>query len=74
MSVGASNVLPDHGSSRLPLFEIADGELNLFQRLTGADIYEKEIEDLLWNNLEEFTGEALFPVRRQAKTSVWWDP
>lgn len=26
---------------------------------------ESEIEDLLWSNLEEFTGEALFRVRRQ---------
>jgi hypothetical protein len=29
-------------------------------------LYEHEIENLLWANLEEFTGETLFPIARQA--------
>ena len=50
----------------MPLFEISEGELVPFRRLRGgADLYEKEIEELLWANLEEFTGEALFPIARQ---------
>lgn len=50
----------------MPLFEINEGELVPFRRLKGgADLYEHEIEELLWANLEEFTGEALFPIARQ---------
>ncbi len=50
----------------MPLFEIAAGEMVPFRRLRGgADLYEREIEELLWANLEEFTGEALFPIARQ---------
>ena len=52
----------------VPLFEIHLAELVPFRRLKGgSDLYEKEIESLLWSNLEEFTGEALFPIARQAK-------
>jgi len=52
----------------LPLFEIDKGELVPFQRVKGgSDLYESEIEVLVWENFEEFTGEALFPIRRQAK-------
>ena len=52
----------------MPLFEISEDELVPFRRLKGgADLFEKEIEDLLWANLEEFTGEVLFPVKQQAK-------
>jgi len=50
----------------MPLFEINEGELVPFRRLKGgAELYEAEIEELLWANLEEFTGEALFPIARQ---------
>jgi hypothetical protein len=31
----------------------------------GPDLYEKEIEELVWHNLELFAGEALFPLGRQ---------
>jgi hypothetical protein len=56
------------GGVIVPLFEVARSELVPFRRLKGAaDLYEKEIEDLLWANLDEFTGETLFPVARQAK-------
>jgi len=54
----------------MPLFEISEGELVPFRRLKGgADLYEAEIEELLWTNLEEFTGEALFPIARQPTIS-----
>ena len=29
------------------------------------EVPEREIEELLWRNLEEFTGESLFPVARR---------
>lgn len=32
----------------------------------GPELYEKEIEELAWNNLELFAGEALFPLCRRA--------
>src|SRR5205807_10190207 len=35
--------------------------------LAGAELYEREIEQLLWDNLEVFTGEPLFPLARQPK-------
>ena len=51
----------------MPLFEARDDELVPFRRVkAGLDLYEKEIEELLWHNLEAFVGEPLFPVARQA--------
>jgi hypothetical protein len=52
----------------MPLFEIGDAhQLVGFRQLSGgADLYEREIEDLLWHNFEELTGETLFLVARQA--------
>ena len=50
----------------MPLFEVDQQELRPFRLLRGgADLYEAEIEELVWQNLEEFTGEAFFPVARQ---------
>ena len=51
----------------MPLFEVGtDAELIPFRQLRGGgDLYEQEIESLLWANLEEFIGESLFPVARQ---------
>lgn len=51
----------------MPLFEVDAGEsLVPFRQLRGgAQLYEKEIEDLLWANTDDFTGEALFRVARQ---------
>jgi Restriction Enzyme Adenine Methylase Associated/Archaeal holliday junction resolvase (hjc) len=51
----------------VPLYEIDEShELIPFRQLRGgADLYEREIEDLLWPNLEEFVGEPLFAVARQ---------
>lgn len=52
----------------MPLFEVTAENLIPFRRLKGgADLYEREIEELLWANMEEFTGETLFPVGRQIK-------
>lgn len=53
------------------LFQVEErSSLVPFRQLqVGEDLYEKEIEDLLWANLEEFTGEALFPVARKPKVS-----
>jgi hypothetical protein len=55
-------------SAVVPLYEIdAQGELLPFRRLHGgADLYEREIEDLVWENAEELLGETLFLVERQA--------
>ena len=51
----------------MPLFEIADDQLVPFRRVqAGPDLYESEIEDLMWDDLEAFMGEALSPIRRQA--------
>ena len=50
----------------MPLFEVGNDELVPFRRLeAGPDLYEQEIEELLWSNLEDFVGEPLFPVARQ---------
>ncbi len=50
----------------MPLFEIGDDQLIPFRRVqAGPDLYEREIESLLWSDLEAFTGEPLLPVARQ---------
>lgn len=51
----------------MPLFEIkGPSELVAFRTLRGgAELYESEIEDLVWANPDELTGESLFPVARQ---------
>ena len=52
----------------MPLYEIQAGGLRPFHALTpGPDLYEKEIEDLIWNDLDPFTGETMFPVARQPR-------
>ena len=52
----------------MPVYELESGELKPFARLRpGPDLYEQEIEDLLWSDLEAFTGESLFPVARQPR-------
>ncbi len=52
----------------MPLFEVtASGLVPFRQILPGPDLYEKEIEDLVWSDLEAFLGEALFPIARQAR-------
>jgi hypothetical protein len=52
----------------MPIFDLRDGDLVPFRRqqISGG-VFEAEIEDLLWDNLEELTGDNLFRVKRQAK-------
>lgn len=61
--------MPRSGGLRIapmPLFEVRVAELLPFRRLAGgAELYEKQIEDLFWDNPETFAGEALFRVARQ---------
>lgn len=51
----------------MPLFEITRAfDLVAFRTLRGgAQVYESEIEDLVWSNPDELCGESLFPVARQ---------
>lgn len=52
----------------MPLFEVGDEELVPFRRVqAGPELYESEIEELLWQNLDAFIGTPLFPVARQAQ-------
>lgn len=52
----------------MPLYELREGSLNAFRRLKpGPELYEQEIEDLVWDDLEAFTGAPLFPVARQPR-------
>jgi hypothetical protein len=52
----------------MPLYEITKGgELFPFRRLhADAGLYERDLESLLWDNLDELTGEPMFRVARQA--------
>lgn len=53
----------------MPIFKIRpEGLVGLARVRAGADLYEREIEDLLWANVEAFVGEDLFPVARQPRT------
>ena len=43
------------------------GALLQIQDVTpGPELYEEEIEKLLWDNLELFAGDPLFPLRLHA--------
>ena len=54
----------------MSLFEIRNDELVPFRRVPFASgLYEEEIEELLWSNLEAFVGVPLFPVARQPPIS-----
>lgn len=45
----------------MPRFELRDGSLAPFSRLRpGPELYEQEIERIVWDDLEAFTGESLF--------------
>lgn len=48
-------------------YENRNGELVPFTRLKpGPDLYEREMERLVWKELETFSAWPLFPVARQA--------
>lgn len=50
----------------MPLFDLSGDAPRKFKRLQSAtEVYEREIEDLFWSDLEAFAGEPLFPVARQ---------
>lgn len=52
----------------MPLYELDGSNLKPFSRLRpGPDLYEQEIEALVWADLEAFTGESLFPIARQPR-------
>jgi hypothetical protein len=52
----------------MPLFDLSGGAVRAFRRLNSSvDLYESEIEDLFWDNLEAFIGEPLFRIARQAR-------
>jgi hypothetical protein len=59
---------PSVKMASVPLYEIAAvDDLKPFRRLAGgADLYESEIEDLFWANPDEFLGEPLLLIARQA--------
>jgi len=45
----------------MPFFQLDDSSLVPFQRQAiSSGVYEEEIEELMWDNLEELTGENLF--------------
>jgi hypothetical protein len=51
----------------MPLFEVTgEGLVPFAQVPAGAELYERQIEDLFWSELDSFLGESLFPVARQA--------
>lgn len=53
----------------MPIFKSSKegGLVPLLDVQPGEDLYESEIEDLLWASLEAFTGTDLFPVCRQGR-------
>jgi hypothetical protein len=51
----------------MPILELEAGNLVPIRRQAiDSGVYEAEIEELLWGNLEEITGDNLFRVARQA--------
>lgn len=51
----------------MPVFEIHGGGIVPFEPVAvDENLYESEIEQLLWDNLEDLVGTPLFRVRRQA--------
>lgn len=55
----------------MALYELDGESLSPFNRLRpGPDLYEQEVEALVWRDLEAFTGEPLFPVSRQARLAA----
>lgn len=50
----------------MPFFELDQADLVPFRRQAiDAGVYEIEIQNLLWNNLEELTGDNLFRVAKE---------
>jgi len=55
----------------MALYEVAEGRrLAPIRRLNmRSEVYEREVEDLFWSSPENFVGEAVFRVSRQARLS-----
>lgn len=50
----------------MPIFSSSDGQLRALRRVRpGAQLYEREIEDLIWSNVDAFYGSDLFIIARQ---------
>lgn len=59
----------------MPIFSAIDGHLRSLRRVRpGAELYEREIEDLLWSNIEAFYGSDLFPIARQPQIATGGRP
>lgn len=58
----------------MPLFRHVDERLVPLRQLGAGDIFEREVEELVWANLKDFLGGALFPVRRQATSPTGGRP
>lgn len=60
----------------MALFEVTNGHTLIpFRQLRGgAELYERELEDLLWNNLDDFVGESLFRIARQPQIGTGGRP
>lgn len=55
----------------MSFFRVDDGTLVPLRRMrAGADLYERDLEMLLWDNLEGFTGEPLFRLARRPPAGV----
>ena len=56
----------------MPLFELSEAdELVPFRRVhASADVYAREIGDLVWKSFEEIVGESLFRVARRPSLPV----
>lgn len=48
----------------MPLYEITESGLQSYERIGTPELYEGDLHDLAWNNLEEVIGEPMFPVAR----------
>ena len=51
----------------MPFFELDGDDLVPIRRLRPTSFHERDVEDLLWRDLEQVTGENLFKVKRQAE-------
>ena len=55
----------------MPVFTVKGSQLvGLVRVQPGPELYERQIEDLLWENLDAFVGEDLFRVCRQGQVGL----
>ena len=59
----------------MPIFVAVDGDLRPVRQVRpGPELYELEIQELIWNNVEAFYGSDLFPVAMDQKISTGGRP